>query len=81
MEAILLTIGLLLAPIIKISEEMPMYSPGLGGSGLTATGIALLPNTGGNVLFFIISLLSIVIGSLIVLSTIARFVARKIYRS
>lgn len=58
-----------------------MYSPGLGGGGLTAAGIAILPNTGGNVLFFIISLLSIAIGSLIILSTIARLIARKIYKS
>jgi len=57
-----------------------MYTPGLGGVGLTASGIAILPNTGGNELLVAVSLLSIAIGSMIILSTVARIIAKKIYK-
>ena len=62
-----------------------MYG-GKGGGSLTAiipttAGVAVLPNTGGNVLLFIAALLSTVIGAAILLSTAARFVAKKAYKA
>lgn len=58
-----------------------MYEGGKGGGGAAGIvgGSIVLPNTGGNVILTIVSIASIVIGSAIVLSTIARLVAKKAY--
>lgn len=62
-----------------------MYGGRGGGEGFasvipTAGGIAVLPNTGGNQLLFVLSLVSIIVGSLILATTTARFIARMIYK-
>jgi hypothetical protein len=62
-----------------------MYGGGLGG-GLTsvvptAAGIVVLPNTGGNTVLFVASLLSTVIGGLILTSTVVRLVAKRVYKA
>jgi len=44
-----------------------------------AGGVIVLPNTGGNTILTIASIVSITIGSAIVLSTIVRYVAKKAY--
>lgn len=59
-----------------------MYG-GKGGGGSvaaivpTTAGIAVLPNTGGNPVLLVASLLSIAVGSAILLSTAVRFIAKK----
>ncbi|MDQ5982398.1 MAG: hypothetical protein QG549_395 [Patescibacteria group bacterium] len=61
-----------------------MYTPGMGaagGGGSVAGGVILLPNTGGNELLFIVSVLSIAVGTLIIASTVARVVAKKFYKN
>lgn len=45
----------------------------------TVLGAAVLPNTGGNETLFVASIASIVIGSVILLTTVARQVAKKAY--
>lgn len=62
-----------------------MYGEG-NGAGLasivpTVGGITMLPNTGDNTTLFIVSLFSTIVGSLILVSTLARFVAKKFYRA
>lgn len=63
-----------------------MYG-GKGGDNIVAPiiptvgGIALLPNTGDNKVLFFVSLLSITVGSLILLTTLARFAAKRYYKS
>ncbi|MEO5950354.1 MAG: hypothetical protein ABIQ04_02810 [Candidatus Saccharimonadales bacterium] len=61
-----------------------MYGNGAGG--LTAVvpvggGIALLPNTGGDPLLLAVSILSITVGVLIILTTIARIIAKRYYKA
>jgi len=59
-----------------------MYGSGsVLGLGITTAGIVALPNTGNNTLFAIVAIASIVIGSLIVLSTIIRLIAKKVYKA
>ncbi len=47
----------------------------------TAAGVALLPNTGGNPLLMVVSIVSILTGSVILLSTLARYAAKKAYKA
>lgn len=60
-----------------------MYQGGKGGGGAAGivSGAIVLPNTGGNIALQIVALTSIVIGSVIVLSTIYRVVAKKAYKA
>jgi hypothetical protein len=63
-----------------------MYGSGGGAGDLvavvpTTAGIIVLPNTGGNHLLFVISLLSTIIGTLILTSTVVRLIAKKIYKA
>lgn len=51
------------------------------GAATTTAGILVLPNTGGNDALLVVAVSSIAIGSLIVLSTVVRFVAKKIYKA
>ncbi len=59
-----------------------MYTtnPGMG-AGSTAAGIAALPFTAGNEPLMAVALLSIAIGSAILLSTAMRFIAKKYYKA
>lgn len=59
-----------------------MYTPGMGGgcAGVTC-GAVVLPNTGGNVILQVVALTSIVVGSAIVLSTVARMVTKRAYKA
>lgn len=57
-----------------------MYQPGMGGGGGCAlSGCVLLPNTGGNTILTVIAISAIAVGSAIVLSTIARMIAKKAF--
>lgn len=58
-----------------------MYEGGKGGGGAAGIvgGSLVLPNTGGNVILTIVSIVSIVIGSAILVSTVARYMAKKAY--
>lgn len=61
-----------------------MYGRGAGDLTAivpTAAGVVILPNTGGNSILFVVSLLSTVIGSLIIASTLMRLIAKRIYNS
>ncbi len=48
--------------------------------GTTVAGIAVLPNTGGNEVLMIASIATIAIGAIVMLTTIARRLAKKSYR-
>ena len=62
-----------------------MYDAGRGAGPLavvpTGAGIAVLPNTGDNRLLAVAAIVSIVIGSAILLTTLARFVAKHAYKA
>lgn len=49
------------------------------GAGSLAGGTILLPNTGGNTILTVIALTGMVIGGAIVLTAVARLVAKKAY--
>ncbi len=51
------------------------------GPVATVAGIAVLPNTGGNELLMVASLLTTLVGVAIVLSTVARQVAKRAYKA
>ena len=59
-----------------------MYTtnPGMG-AGSAAAGIAVLPFTAGNEPLMAVAIFSTAIGSIILLSTAARFVAKKYYKA
>jgi LPXTG-motif cell wall-anchored protein len=52
----------------------------LGAATGPGLGAVVLPNTGENHVLFFVALISIVIGSAIILSTVARIAAKKFYR-
>ena len=56
-----------------------MYEGGKGGGGAAGIvgGAIVLPNTGGNVVLQLVALTSIVVGSAILLSTVARLMAKR----
>lgn len=63
-----------------------MYEGGKGGGTVaaiipTTAGVAVLPNTGGNQLLLVASLLSTIVGVAILLSTVIRFAAKKAYKA
>lgn len=64
-----------------------MYTPGQGGgsplTGIasTVTGVAVLPNTGGNMLLAVIAAVNLVVGVVIISTTVARFVAKKAHNA
>ena len=62
-----------------------MYGSG-NASGLsaalpTAAGVVVLPNTGDNHVLFFVALASVIIGSVIVITTIIRMIAKRVYRA
>ena len=67
---------------INNKRRITMYGSGsILGLGITTAGIVALPNTGNNVLLAVMAMTSIVIGSLIVLSTVIRLIAKKVYKA
>lgn len=59
-----------------------MYnSPNPVGPVATVAGITVLPNTGGNEVLLIASLLTTFVGVAIMLSTVVRQVAKKAYKA
>jgi hypothetical protein len=64
-----------------------MYGLGNGAAGglvavvPTVAGIVILPDTGENHVLFVVALTSVVIGSLIVITTIIRMIAKKVYKA
>lgn len=59
-------------PPVNPGQILSAVAPGLGGG-------VLLPNTGGNTLLTVVAITSIIVGAAIVLSTIARLVAKRAY--
>lgn len=57
-----------------------MYEGGKGAAPIVA-GSVILPNTGGNRILTAIAVISIVVGVVIVVSTIARYVTKKAHRA
>ena len=59
-----------------------MYENGtvLGAAAPTVLGAVILPNTGGNHTLFIVALTSVIVGSLIILTTVARMIAKRMYK-
>jgi hypothetical protein len=53
----------------------------LGATTVAGGGAVILPNTGGNTLLTVVSIISITIGSVILLSTLVRFAAKKAYKA
>lgn len=53
----------------------------LGAGTGTGLGAVVLPNTGENSVLFFVALISVIVGSAIILSTIARFAAKKFYKA
>ncbi len=51
------------------------------GAGATVLGAVALPNTGGNELLTVASILTIVVGVVILLSTVGRQAAKKAYKA
>lgn len=54
---------------------------GMASVATTAAGVAVLPNTGGNHLLMVASITSIVTGGVIVLSGLARLIAKRAYKA
>lgn len=69
--------GLSLPDSDNITEGLAMYGRGEGPIPVVG-GAVLLPNTGGNTILTVVAVAAIVIGSAIMLSTIARTVAKKV---
>jgi LPXTG-motif cell wall-anchored protein len=53
----------------------------LGAGTGTGLGAIVLPNTGENHVLFVVALVSVIVGSAIILSTVARIVAKKLYKA
>jgi hypothetical protein len=51
------------------------------GASIGGSGAILLPNTGGNVPLTILAITAIVVGSVVLVSTIARAVVKKSYEA
>jgi hypothetical protein len=64
----------------QLKKGNAMYGRGAGPVSLGA-GVAVLPNTGGSRLLMTVSIVSIVTGSVIVLTTLARFAAKLTYKA
>lgn len=58
-----------------------MYGKVLGASTATGAGAILLPNTGGNVLLTIASVVTLTVGSAILLSIVVRAIAQKAFKA
>jgi len=58
-----------------------MYGKVLGASTVAGGGALILPNTGGNTLLTVVSIVSITVGGVILLSTAVRFGAKKVYKA
>ncbi|HLZ15245.1 MAG TPA: hypothetical protein VKQ34_04645 [Candidatus Saccharimonadales bacterium] len=59
-----------------------MYEGGKGvGPVATGGGAILLPNTGGNSLLTFVAITAIVIGVAIMVSTLVRFIAKRVYQA
>lgn len=54
-----------------------MYNTGAGCS--VVSGCVLLPNTGGNTILTVVAYVSIAVGTVIILSSVARMVAKKAF--
>lgn len=57
-----------------------MYGSVLGAT-TTGAGVLVLPNTGGNSVLTIAAITSIVVGCAILVTSVARFVAKRAYRA
>jgi len=59
-----------------------MYGRGAGltGAGTTVTGVAMLPNTGGNTALHILNLVTIAIGVIVSSSFVLTRIATRLYK-
>lgn len=58
-----------------------MYGKVLGASTVTGTGAILLPNTGGNTVLTVAAIVTITVGSAILVSTLVRIVLKQAYKA
>lgn len=63
-----------------------MYGGRGGGSTLlgvvpTAAGVAVLPNTGDNHLLFAVSLLCVIVGAAVVVTSLVFYAAKKLHKA
>lgn len=58
-----------------------MYGKVLGSSTATGVGAVVLPNTGGNAALTVVALVTIAVGSTVLLSTVARVVLKQVYKA
>lgn len=58
-----------------------MYGGGQVGPAVTATAAIVLPNTGSNRLMAVIATISLVVGVVITVTSLARLVAKKAYKA
>lgn len=58
-----------------------MYGQILGASTVAGVGGILLPDTGSNMLLTVLSITAIAVGGAVLLSTVARAVAKKSFRA
>ena len=57
-----------------------MYGRGEGPTSVVG-GAALLPNTGGNTILTVIAITAIAVGAAVMLSSVARVVAKKAFKA
>ncbi len=62
-----------------------MYEGGRGAGFVpvasTSAGVLILPNTGGSIALTVLSILLIAVGGLVIVSTAARFLAKKMFKA
>lgn len=58
-----------------------MYGHGSGPATSVVGGAALLPNTGGNTILTVIAITAIAVGAAVMLSSVARVVAKKAFKA
>lgn len=51
------------------------------GTTTTAAGVMVLPNTGGNTALRVVAITSIAVGGAILLTSVVRMVAKKVYKA
>lgn len=67
----------ILISLYKTLRSTAMYTNPVGACGSVVCGVAVLPNTGGNELLIAASVVSIVLGLAIVVTTAVRQAAKK----
>ena len=58
-----------------------MYNTGVLGVATTTAGAVVLPNTGSNRTLMIVAAINVLVGSVIVITAVMRFVAKRAYKA